>query len=236
VTAYARPPIPRQVFHDDAGTPFEYGERWAHLDGPPEDTYSVDSHPERFAPLVDVADALVRHLATTYAVAVEDVGLRGVDLSSHSPAEPAHPALAGFRHVGADSVRAVRLTPVSDGAAPLTFLVTGYPSVVVRAGVLHEDTFPSCGCDACDDTAAGAAERLEDLVLGVAAGQLSESVRRGLPNPRESWVTHRLDRPDGGYRAGERRTRLPRGVGHAARRRLATLPDGRWQPWQPGAG
>ncbi|MGO1277536.1 MAG: DUF6226 family protein, partial [Cellulosimicrobium funkei] len=78
---------------------------------------------------------------------------------------------------------------------------------------------------------AGAAEALEDLVLGVAAGRFSEAVRRALPGRHEWWVAHRLDEPDGGYSAGEGRTRLARGVGQQARRRLATLPGGLWQPW-----
>jgi len=231
VTAYVRPPVPRQVFHDADGAPFEYGGRWDDLDGPPEDTYSVDSHPERFAPLVDVADALVRHLAATYVVTVEDVDLRDVDLASHTTDAPAHPVLAGVRDVGPDAVRAVRLTPVSDDAAPLTLVVTGYPSVVVRAGVLHEDRFPSCGCDACDEAAEGAATGLEDLVLGVAGGLFSE----GVSGPRyllgESWVRYALEGPDGRWESGEGQRRLARAVAAAAHRRLASLPGGRWQPW-----
>mgnify|MGYP001508082597 CR=1 FL=1 len=117
MTAYVRPPILRQVFHDADGVPFEYGRRWDHLDGPPEDTYSVDSHPERFAPLAGVADALVRHLAATYAVTVEDVDLRGVDLASHTAVGPAHPVLARGRNVGPAAVRAVRVTPAGAAAA-----------------------------------------------------------------------------------------------------------------------
>jgi hypothetical protein len=231
VTAYVRPPITRQVFHDADGAPFEYGGRWDHLDGPPEDTYSVDSHPERFAPLVDVADALVQHLVATYAVTVEDVDLRGVALTPHAADTPAVPVLAGVRDVGPDAVRAVRVTPVSDDAAPLTLVANSYPGVVVRAGALHEDRFPSCGCDACDDTAEGAAEGLEDLVLGVARGLFSEGVRGPRYRFGESWVRYRLEGPDGRWESGEGQQRLARTVADAAQRRLASLPGGRWQPW-----
>ncbi|WP_069386861.1 DUF6226 family protein [Cellulosimicrobium cellulans] len=226
--AYVRPPIPRQVFHDADGRPYEYGERWADLDGPPEDTYSVDSHPERFAPVVDVADALVAHLVATYDVAVETADLRGLDVSAHMAQAPAHPVLRGVRRVDDDAVRATRLVPAVDDAAPLTLVVTDYPGVHVHAGALHEETFPACGCDACDDTAEAQAEQLEHLVLAVAAGRFAEGVRRAWDDPRTAWVRY-VSWSDDDSRAGEGRRRR-RGL-KPARRRLAALPNGRWSPW-----
>ena len=38
----------------------------------PADTYSVDTHPERFAALHTVADALIAHLRNTYDVEVDE--------------------------------------------------------------------------------------------------------------------------------------------------------------------
>ncbi|WP_404810209.1 DUF6226 family protein [Microbacterium terricola] len=33
----------------------------------------------------------------------------------------------------------------------MTFVLTEFPGVHLRAGVLHDFHFPTCGCDACDD-------------------------------------------------------------------------------------
>ena len=59
--AYERPRWGEPVFRDSAGAVVVYGSRWGQ-DGPPADTYSVDTHPERFAPLHVVADALARRV------------------------------------------------------------------------------------------------------------------------------------------------------------------------------
>jgi hypothetical protein len=54
---YRRPAIPRLEFRDADGVVIRYGDRW--WDTPSEDLpYSVTVHPQRFAPLVDVARAL----------------------------------------------------------------------------------------------------------------------------------------------------------------------------------
>ena len=66
---YRRPPLNLEVFVDDNGTPIDYGNRWG-MGHPPEDTYSVTAHPERFAPLLDVARALREYLVATYDVDV----------------------------------------------------------------------------------------------------------------------------------------------------------------------
>ncbi|WP_395640235.1 DUF6226 family protein [Pseudolysinimonas sp.] len=54
---YRRPPIVRGEFRDDTGDVIPYGDRWR--DTPSDELpYSVTTHPERFAPLQDVARAL----------------------------------------------------------------------------------------------------------------------------------------------------------------------------------
>ena len=54
----------------------EYGNRWASRGGtPPEDSYSVDEHPERFAPLHTVAAALIDYL-------VDDGVTHGLDMAT----------------------------------------------------------------------------------------------------------------------------------------------------------
>ncbi|WP_159796498.1 DUF6226 family protein [Puerhibacterium puerhi] len=214
--AYVRPDLPRQVFTDAAGRPIPYGHRWDHLDGPPEAAYSVAEHPERFAPLHDVADALVAHLAATYAVEVATVGPRDL------------------RGPAADrALRAARLTPSSPDAAPLTVVRTDLPGVVVEAGALLVEPFPVCGCDACDDPLERVVEDLEETVGAVVTGSLHEWVRGGRLG-RQFWVGHALSVP-GGTRSGEGRRSGPRAQLLAARERLAALPGGRWQPWARAA-
>lgn len=158
------------------GEPLPYGRRWD-ADGPPSDSYSVDSHPERFAGLHAVARALIDYVSAVYDVDVHE--------------DPAHAAdlLRDARNVA----KAVQVTPRRYGAASLTFVLTGYPGVMVHAGVLHDFPFPVCGCDACDETAETAADRMEMLVLTVAAGGYSERY----PVGSRRWSEYALTAVDG---------------------------------------
>jgi hypothetical protein len=226
---YVRPPLSREVYLDDAGRPFEYGHRWGD-DGPPEESYGVDTHPERFAALHTVADALVDHLTGTYAVDVVTADLTDVDLTAHSPDAPGHPVLAGWDDV--ERVRrAVVLRPRRDDAAPITLAWDDYPGVQVRAGALVSARFPTCGCDACDDTAASLSRDLETLVLGVAAGRMHEWVRRAGLGLRTCWVGVSTTADDGEWQSGEERRDRRDPAVRAGRARLRRLPQGRWRPW-----
>lgn len=198
--SYIRPSLPRQVFTATDGTAFEYGNRWP--DYPPDETYSRDSHPERFGPLHDVADALVAHLVAQYAVTRDDS------------------AISAFSGVGS-ALRAVRLTPTSLYAASLTFAWLPYPGVGIRAGAAYESIFPICGCDACDETVETQADKLERLVLGVAAGLFAESVTHHS-------IAWSLTAPDGGAEGGSSLV----GAAEAKRvRRLLAAAGKTWRPW-----
>src|SRR5690554_3899819 len=133
MSSYQRPPIDAPVFHDDAGQVIEYGNRWPVE--PPEDTYSVESHPERFAPIHTVAGTLIAHLLDTYDVEIEEGEQVVTDL---------------LRCPHQDVVRAVRVSPNDPASASLTFVFTAYPGLIVHAGLLHDVAYPFCGCDACD--------------------------------------------------------------------------------------
>jgi hypothetical protein len=135
VSSYVRPAVEAAVFRDGGGRVIEYGNRWEGL--PPEDTYSVDTHPERFAPLHTVADALIAHLRDTYDVGVEESD----DVVADLIRAPFH-----------DVVRAVRMRPRDPACASLTVVMTTYPGIYLHAGVLHDFHYPVCGCDACDST------------------------------------------------------------------------------------
>jgi hypothetical protein len=213
MTDYIRPRLPRQVYYDADGAAIEYGYRWRG-GSPPEETYSVASNPERFAPLQTVADALIDHLRQRYAVSVSD------DIA----------AAADLMHERDDVLRAVRMVPKNPDAAALTFVFTAYPGVVVHAGLLHDFPFPQCGCDACDESLEVLVEDLERLVFAVVAGGYSESVSGGL------WphFGYRIAGADDTYRQrGETlSTGYPKDRLEVAAAKLRRLPHG-WQPWEP---
>ena len=232
---YRRPHIERMEFRDDDGVVINYGERWAFDEGPPDDSYSVEDHQERFAPLHTVATALIEHLTLNFAVEIEE----GSHLALELRAGPSP----------RDIKRAVRITPLEDGCAPITIiLVSGY-WVRLHAGVLFTDALPSCTCNACDETWESAADGLESHVLAIAAGGLTETIS---PPRRAKWGFERgigfvrgmgqtayseLRAPDGEW--GESSTSpaadLPAALLAEASERLDTLrelnPAGNWLPW-----
>jgi len=212
LAGYRRPATPTDTYLDDAGVAIAYGERWAQGE-PPHDAYERVSHPERFAPLHAVADALIAFLADEYDARVEEE----VAFAADSRADPAQ------------VVRAVRVTPTAPDAAPLTFVFTDFPGVVLLAGALFQQAFPACGCDACDETAEFQAGELERDVFAVVEGGFGEAYPFGVAH----WYAHAIVAPDGsgsssgrGDVGAERPARLER-----ATRILAGLPHG-WRAWQ----
>lgn len=212
---YIRPSVPARVFHDAAGRVINYGERW---DGkPPADAYSVTAHPERFAPLHLVADALIAHLSASYDVRVEDNADCGADFM---------PPPSGL-------VRAVRLTPARPDSAPLTFGYTPFPGIALHAGYLHDTYFPSCGCDGCDDTWEEEAARLERHVFDVVSGGYQEKFDRGFT----SQLGYSLRGP-GRQQSGSRMVTRGRSYDRITQRLAAARAQGRplpdqWARW-PG--
>lgn len=148
MAGYVRPRIESPVFHTADGTVIEYGSRWARLGGsPPEDSYSVESHLERFAPLRFVVDALIDHLTATFDVIVEE----------------GYPTTQGmrFRPDPGDLIRAVRILPNKPTAAPVTLVMTRYPTAYLLTGAACGTHYPTCTCDACDETWQTCADDLE---------------------------------------------------------------------------
>ena len=209
MTEYVRPVVEERIFRDAAGRPVEYGSRWGD-GGPPEDTYSVVSNPDRFAPLHAIAEGLITHLRTTYEVGVRE----GAELADD------------LLHGSTDVDRAVRVTPAEPDAAPLTFAFTAFPGVIVHAGLLHDFAFPGCGCDACDETWDTQAEELEELVFSVVSGGYRESVRRGADLGVEYWLAGPGRRRHGGARPQD----FAAGRLVAAEDTLRRL-GGAWHPW-----
>lgn len=208
-----RPDVAPQSFRDAAGNLISYGERWG-TGSPPDDSYSVLTHPERFQPLHDIAHALIAYLERAYDVTLNDNTALLADVSE--------------RYVAATA--AVDVTPASPRSAPITFIFTNLPGVVLKAGALVAEPFPSCGCDACDEVWHTAADDLEWCVKAIVEGGLSEQVTRG-PRPK---VSHRLQGADAWRSAeGPADARITRRELAAARDRLSPLDDGRWEPWRP---
>ncbi len=208
MSSYARPAIEGPVVRNDDGRVIEYGRRWE--GSPPEDSYSVDAHPERFAPLHAVAEALVWHLRDTYDVEVTEGVESGPEL----------------RRPAGEVARSVRLQLRDPAAAPLTIVFTAYPGVFVRAGMLQGFAFPMCGCDACDSTWEAEADQLEKTVLAVAEGRFRERIGGGA----EPWVEYALEFPDGSSSGRVPAGESPAPRVEAARARLDGNGGG-WQPW-----
>jgi hypothetical protein len=239
---YRRPRWAPQAFTDEAGRVISYGRRWQDRAGnlPPDAAYGRVTHPERFVPVQTVAEALVAYLSMAYDVTVAEDTAFASDLLHEQP---------GVQ-------RAVRIRPSTPDAAPLTFILTSLPGVVLHAGLLHDFPCPTCGCDACDETAETAANELEAIVMAVVEGRYRETCE--LPGAqsgrRGRWAawsgrpasTPEPEIPSGAVRAGysivgpdgapsRRGETLLAGWSSsdrltAAAVTLARLPEG-WQPW-----
>jgi hypothetical protein len=141
--------------------------RWG-PEGPPPEAYSRVTNPERFRPLHGVALTLLEQLHASFNVErVEGYGLDN-ELEVGDLARPG-----------------VRLTPNDSNAAPLTITFTTFPGLKVRVGRWCTDGFPSCGCDACDETADTEAGRLEEIIDAVVAGRFREAIL--LPPSGDGW-------------------------------------------------
>lgn len=219
MNGYVRPAIDTPVFRDADGEVIPYGNRWS--DSPPEETYSVDTHPERFAPLHAVADALVAYLRETFEIEVEDGSDVAADL---------------IRPSSFAVLRAVRLRPADPRCASVTFVFDEYPGLSVHSGMLHDAHYPHCGCDACDEEWRSAADELEEQVFAVVAGNFREAIVPGAELP----VEHAFTFPEGGRsgRSGAESYSVER-LSRASEVRRAVA-DG-WAPWpraqeSPGGG
>ena len=132
--------------------------RWG-PDGPPPEAYSRVTDPERFRPLHAMVETLLRELDSSFDV--ERTAGYGLDdeLETSALALPT-----------------VRLTPRDATAAPLVVAFTAFPGIRLRAGHWCTEVFPSCGCDACGETADDEALRLREMVDNVVAGRFREAI------------------------------------------------------------
>ena len=184
------------------------GEGWG-IEGPPEEAYERVTEPERFAPLHEFGVALADRLEATFDVErVEGYGL-DPEIGRSDTARPS-----------------IRLTPRDDGAAPVTVSFSTFPGLSVRLGRWYTEPFPSCGCDACDETAEGEIERFEEFVEAVTAGWFREAIE--VSPDGTAWKATSFWIP-GGWRSMDH-ARLE---GSRARRMIAEGGgrDFQWKPW-----
>jgi Family of unknown function (DUF6226) len=129
------------------------GSRWGR-EGPPSEAYGRVSDPQRYAALDGVADRLVASLRARFDVTVTD--------------EPV---------TGPRDRSAIRLRPGAGDGADLV-VVRSEVGVRLRAGRWTEQSFPSCGCDACDEEVDHVTEQLLEFAADVVGGRLEEELSR----------------------------------------------------------
>jgi uncharacterized protein DUF6226 len=153
------------------------GDRWGR-EGPPLEAYERVTNPERFRPLHGAALALLDRLTAEFDVErSEGFGLEA-ELESGEPERPS-----------------VRLVPRDPNAATIVVTFTSFPGIRARFGRWYAGAFPTCGCDACDESAEEEIDRLHEEVLAVTSGGFSEAIRYG--GSGSAWLTLSLSSPRG---------------------------------------
>ena len=159
---YVRPTIEPREFQDENGQVIPYGSRWGG-ESPPEDMYSVVSNQVRFAPIVEVVEALIEYLAQTFDVTVT----RSTEVNDDmDPIDSDRPSVE----------QVCRIIPRQWNAAPMTVTISDFPSVSVNAGFFFERGYPSCGCDACDEEWIECVSMMESEVFNIVEGRLTERI------------------------------------------------------------
>lgn len=207
LSGYQRPDVKFVEYFDEHGTLISYGERW---DGEPDDdSYSVTQHPERFAPVQQVAQALLNWMQEKFPV-------RGFE----------DPGLATELRIPPNTVvSAVRILPVDSRCAPLGMVLTTFPGVHLVLGALYQAVFPVCGCDACDEHVPDMIAELEAQVGAAVSGEFSEHL-----DVNAGRLVHRFDADRTGF--SEQSGGLDDISPARLARARALLPEsGAWAPW-----
>jgi len=119
--------------------------------------------PERFAVLHEWAADLLDRLVEDYdVVRTDDVGV-------DADGEPKS---------------TVTLTPSRPDAAALRVTFTGFPAVLLKCGRWSEESYPHCGCDACDEQPDDLLDELITKIEAVVMGGFSEELTSG----EERWL------------------------------------------------
>jgi Family of unknown function (DUF6226) len=134
--------------------------RWGAA-GPPPEAYSRVTNPKRFASLHDSATGLLDRLEREFETERREAC--GLDLELEEDCNLVRPSIA--------------VLPCEAGAAPITIAFSDFPGLRVRFGRWYVLAFPTCGCDACDETMESETERLTSLLDNMTAGRFREAIR-----------------------------------------------------------
>jgi hypothetical protein len=129
-------------------------------EGPPLEAYSRVTNSQRFAPLHNLATELLDRLELEFDV--ERAQGPGLDPELEERCDAAHPSIS--------------LVPRAMGATPITVIFTAFPGLYVRFGRWCTTAFPTCGCDACDETIEREAERFRSMIEDLIAGRFREAI------------------------------------------------------------
>ena len=179
---------------------------------PPDPAFSRVTNAERFRPLHSAMLEIIGRLANDFDV--ERTEGNGLDPELERGLDLARPH--------------VRLSPTDHDAAPIAVVFSTFPGLHVRFGRWYSEPFPSCGCDACDESAEGEIERLSEMVDDVVAGRFCEAIRHPLISLRGSGWRETKFWSSVGTRAQRSRVDGLRAREMAGGRRL----DLNWKPWR----
>ena len=129
-------------------------------ESPTDAAYSRVTNAERFLPLHAAMLEIIGQLENDFEV--ERTEGHGLDEELERGLDIARPD--------------VKLIPADPDAAPIVVVFTAFPGLHVRFGRWYMEPFPDCGCDACDESAEGGIERLNDMLDDVTAGRFREAI------------------------------------------------------------
>lgn len=186
-------------------------------ESPTDPAYGPVTNPERFRPLHSTMLETIDRLENEFDIErTEGYGLNWELNKVHEPARPN-----------------VRITPRDPAAAPIVTAFSTFPGLIVRFGRWHIEPFPTCGCDACDESPEVEIERLNEIVDDVTAGRFRETIESpwisfmGL-----GWLEIRFWSAEDG-RTSLRSRRRTRVDGRRARQMASghRRMDLNWKPW-----
>lgn len=131
-------------------------------------THGRVTNPERFRPLHPTMLEIIARLENDFDI--ERTERYGLDCELSKAQEPACPD--------------VKLTPRDPAAAHIVAAFSTFPGLIVRFGRWYSEPFPSCGCDACDESPEIEIDRLKEVINDKTAGRFRETIE----SPRISFM------------------------------------------------